>query len=201
MRSIYGSELAAQQAARQRVEARLSDAEMELQWLIDQTPACKVRRYGQLLKESCQNNRCEPESFKEALQGLSNLRDSYVVIYLRPGPGADGISGERLDEVSHMLLDRARRPTTRLLVVALPHGETQADWQRADQVARDLLAKIQIKLTYSRDFHPLGPTAIGCSRDMRNLFAQFAAKKPPRLPKEPKLSEAITAVVFRLDCY
>lgn len=197
LRTEYGS----QQAARQRSESRLTEIEMELQWLIDQTPACKVRRYGQLLKESCQNNRCEPEAFKEALQGLQNLRDSYVVVYLRPSLGAEGLTGERLDEISHMLLDRNRRPTTRLLVVTLPSGESQAEWQRADQVAHDLLAKIQSRLEYSREFRPIGPTAVGCSRDTRSLFAQFAAKKPPRPPKEPKLGEAITAVIFRLDCY
>jgi hypothetical protein len=200
LRAEHGGLIAAELIARQKVESRQADLEMELQWLIDQTPACKVRRYGQLLKESCQNNRCEPESFRIALQGLQSLSDSYVVVYLRPGQGADGLTGERLDEVSHLLQDHNRRPTTRLLLVALPSGESQADWQRADVVAHELLTKIQTKLTYSRDFRPLGPTAVGCSRDTRALFREFAAKKPPR-GREPRFGDAIVAVIFRLDCY
>ena len=201
MRATPGDAVTTEQTAQSQTEKRLADIELEVKYLVDQTPACKVRRFGNMLVESCRNGSCDPESFRQAMQGLIELREAYVVAYLRSNRGAEDLNGERLEEIRHMLADRSRRPTSRLLVVALPSGEPRADWERASQVAQDLLTRIHDRVSGSHAFAVIKPTAIGCSRDTRSLFTQFAAKKPPHPPKEPKVGQAIIAVIFRLDCY
>ncbi|HND10618.1 MAG TPA: hypothetical protein PKI03_22385 [Pseudomonadota bacterium] len=190
-----------EQDARVEFERRLLAAERELQFLVDQTPACKSRGAGQILVERCQDKSCEPGALEAALADLEKLRDSFVIAYLRPQQGAEGLSVGRTNELTKLFEFPRRRPTSRLLIVTLPQGQDEASRERARKVADELLAKIRERVEASRDYQPVVTTAVSCHRDNRQLFAKFAAKKPPDLSKEPKPAEAIIAMIFRLDCY
>jgi hypothetical protein len=190
-----------EQDARREFERRLLDAEREVEFLVDQTPACQSREWGRMLVKRCQNDSCEPGALEESLAGLEKLHDSFVIAYLRPQQGAEGLSFGRIKELTKLFEFPRRRPTSRLLIVTLPQGQDQASLERARQVAADLLVKLREKVSASRDYKPVVTTAVSCHRDNRRLFLQFAKQKPPDLSKEPKPADAILAMIFRLDCH
>ena len=187
--------------AREKFEQRLADAEREVEFLVDQTPACKSRELGKLLVDRCQDNSCQPGALEESLAGLEKLRDSFVIAYLRPQQGAEGLSFGRIKELTRLFEFPRRRPTSRLLIVTLPQGQDQAALERARKVAEDLLVKIHEKVGASRDYQKIVTTAVSCHPGNRRLFLQFAKQKPPDLSREPKPADAIIAMIFRLDCY
>jgi len=186
---------------RKQLEERLQRAEQEVMFLVDQTPACKSRELGKMLNERCQDNSCQPGALEQSLAGLEKLRDSFVIAYLRPQQGAEGLSFGRLKELRTLFEIPRRRPTSRLLIVTLPQSPDQAALERARKVADDLLTKINHEISASRDYPKIVTTAVSCHRDNRQLFLQFAKQKPPDLSKEPKPADAIIAMIFRLDCY
>jgi hypothetical protein len=190
-----------EQDVRKEFERRLLAAEREVEFLVDQTPACKSRDLGRMLVKRCQDNTCEPGVLEESLAGLEKLRDSFVIAYLRPQQGAEGLSFGRIKELTRLFEFPRRRPTSRLLIVTLPQGQDQAALERARKVAEDLLVKIHEKVGASRDYQKIVTTAVSCHRDNRQLFLQFAKQKPPDLSREPKPADAIIAMIFRLDCY
>ena len=71
-----------------KLETDLHRAQIEIDWLTDQTPACKYREYGQRLKDSCEQGRCDPGTTNSALNKLKELPGSYVVLRLKPELGA-----------------------------------------------------------------------------------------------------------------
>ena len=195
-----------------KLETDLHRAQVEIDWLTDQTPACKYREYGQRLKDSCEQGRCDPGTTNSALNKLKELPGSYVVLRLKPELGAEGLTRSHLDQIMELLLTRTARPTTRLLLLVLPHsgskGDPQGQAQQASQVAIDLKESIRQKLGHSRDFGWATPTVVGCTKEAKAIFYQFASLYTAQLAqrkitpeKEPRPEDSLVVILFRLDCF
>src|SRR6195952_5703656 len=91
----------------------LRRAQFEVDWLAEQTPACKYREYGQRLPDSCAEGRCDPSNTNSALTKLKDVAGSYVVLRLRPELGAGALTRSHIDQIMELLLGRTARPTTR----------------------------------------------------------------------------------------
>jgi len=196
-----------------KLETDLHRAQIEIDWLTDQTPSCKYREYGQRLKDSCEQGRCDPGTTNSALNKLKELPGSYVVLRLKPELGAAGLTRSHLDQIMELLLTRTARPTTRLLLLVLPHSGTnqrdpQAQAQQASQVAIDLKDSIRRQLGHSRDFGWATPTVVGCTKEAKTIFYQFASLYSAQLAqhkitpeKEPRPEDSLVVILFRLDCF
>ncbi len=195
----------------QRLDLDLRRAQFEVDWLAEQTPACKYREYGQRLKDSCEQGRCDPSNTNSALSKLKELPGSYVVMRLRPDQGAGGLTRSHVDQIVELLLGRTARPTTRLLLLVMPPANSrdpQGQAQQASQVANDLRDTIRQKIAHSRDFGWATPTVVGCTADTKKIFYQFAslygaqlAHNKIQVEKEPRLEDSLMVILFRLDCF
>lgn len=195
----------------QRLDLDLQRAKFEVDWLAEQTPACKYREYGQRLKDSCEQGRCDPSNTNSALSKLKELPGSYVVMRLRPELGAGGLTRSHIDQIVELLLGRTARPTTRLLLMVMPPAnqrDPQGQAQQASQAAMDLRDTIRQKIAHSRDFGWLTPTVVGCTAETKKIFYQFAALYAAQLAhnktpveKEPRPEDSLTVILFRLDCF
>src|SRR4051812_331094 len=74
--SALQSQTQKDQEAVHRLESDLHRAQVEVDWLTEQTPACKYREYGQRLKDSCEQGRCDPNTTNSALTKLKELPGS-----------------------------------------------------------------------------------------------------------------------------
>ncbi len=195
----------------QRLDSDLRRAQIEVDWLTEQTPACKYREYGQRLKDSCAEGRCDPSNTNSALSRLKDLPGSYVVMRLRPELGANGLTRGHLDQIMELLLGRTARPTTRLLLLVMPQAnqrDPQGQAQQASQVAMELRDNIRQKIAHSRDFSWATPTVVGCTAETKKIFNQFAGlyttqlmhNKTP-IEKEPRTEDSLMVILFRLDCF
>jgi hypothetical protein len=194
-----------------RLDTELRRAQIEIDWLTDQTPACKYREYGQRLKDSCEQGRCDPSSTNSALSKLKELPGSYVVLRLKPELGAEGLTRGHLDQIMELLLSRTPRPTTRLLLLVMPPAnqrDPQGQAQQASQIATDLRDSIRKQIGHSRDFGWATPTIVGCTKETKAIFHQFGALYTAQLlakkvtpEKEPKPEDSLTVILFRLDCF
>jgi hypothetical protein len=197
--------------AMHRLDTDLHRAQIEIDWLTDQTPACKYREYGQRLKDSCEQGRCDPSSTNSALTKLKELPGSYVVLRLKPELGAEGLTRGHLDQIMELLLSHTARPTTRLLLLVMPPAnarDPQAQAQQASQIAIDLRDSIRQKIAHSRDFGWATPTIVGCTKETKAIFHQFATLYTAQLiqkkitpEKEPKPEDSLMVILFRLDCF
>ena len=194
-----------------RLESELHRAQVEVDWLTEQTPACKYREYGQRLKDSCEQGRCDPSNTNSALSKLKDLPGSYVVMRLRPELGANGLTRGHQEQIMELLLGRTARPTTRLLLLVMPPAnqkDPQAQAQQASQVATELRDNIRQKIGHSRDFGWATPTVVGCTAETKKIFYQFGALYSAQLAhnkvvqeKEPRQEDSLMAILFRLDCF
>ncbi len=195
----------------QQLDLDLRRAQFEVDWLAEQTPACKYREYGQRLKDSCEQGRCDPGNTTSALSKLKDLPGSYVVMRLRPDQGVNGLTRGHQNQIVELLLGRTARPTTRLLLLVMPPAngrDPQGQAQQASQLATDLRDSIRQKIAHSRDFGWATPTVVGCTAETKKIFYQFSAlysaqliKNKTPLEKEPRPEESMMVILFRLDCF
>ena len=211
------SELQAQRdkdrEAIQRLDLDLRRAQFEVDWLAEQTPACKYREYGQRLRDSCEQGRCDPSNTNSALTKLKEVPGSYVVMRLRPELGAGGLTGSHVNQIVELLLGRTARPTTRLLLLVMPPAnaslrDPQGQAQQASQVAVELRDTIREKIAHSRDFGWATPTVVGCTAETKKIFYQFSALYGAQLAhnkiqveKDPRPEDSMMVILFRLDCF
>lgn len=179
----------------------------ELNWLGDQTEACKYRQYGTALHEACATGRCEVGTLAKPLQHLKAMHDSYVVLHVRASAGQPTLTGGQKLEVMRMLLRGVRKPTSRLLLIALPpRGESATDLEQAQRTATATQESIEKALGTARDFRWFPPTAVGCNALTRSLFDSLKTEYASYLAREFKTSPeripgpTVMVVLFRLDC-
>lgn len=195
----------------QQLDLDLRRAQFEVDWLAEQTPACKYREYGQRLKDSCEQGRCDPGNTTSALSKLKDLPGSYVVMRLRPDLGANGLNNSHISQIVELLLGRTARPTTRLLLLVMPPAngrDPQGQAQQASQVATELRDTIRQKIAHSRDFGWATPTVVGCTAETKKIFYQFSSLYSAQLlrsktvvEKEPRPEDSLMVILFRLDCF
>jgi hypothetical protein len=175
----------------------------ELEWLIEQSPACVHRSAGKKLITSCQDGRCDPTMFAQALDGLRDEQEIFIAASLDPERGAESLQPKRLYELERLFIAHPIRPMTRLVVVVLPKSEGMADVGKAEIIKAGLLQRIRDKLPTVKQVRSYGAT-VSCSDENSKRIKAYASRKPPskeELAGGKKLSELTTALLFRLDCW
>lgn len=173
-------------------------------------PNVRVRSFFQ----SCTTlgtDTCPLSDLSDILGEMANL--DHAMIYYYPGVDASNPAVERRAMIKNLVRRHVRRPTTRLLVVALP-ASIPAKFAAAVRIEVGEMARSVRKLVSEfyvaerREAHPneaplsmLPPTAITCSQPEAVIrpFLRIPDNRP--LPREPQRGQPqIVIWAFLVDC-
>ncbi|MBL9004417.1 MAG: hypothetical protein JNJ46_09230 [Myxococcales bacterium] len=167
---------------------------------------CKNPKLAEFMTAVAHNDPqvCRAVEFDKALLFMKSQPN--CIVYLHPSSGLSSLHPARTAFLSEDLLKREQlSPSSRLLILVQPHGESEAERDIALTVAKSLQWKIQSELLPAefRSIEVLGPHLLPCNlrneATVQRLYNNDIAIMPLRGEPEGK-QPRIRIWIFRSDC-
>lgn len=150
---------------------------------------------------------CKPMELEKALAFMNSQPVAYV--YLDKNNGLSSLHPARAGYIRDNLLNEEHfHPSTRVLVLAQPYGDSPAAVQESQNIAKALVDKIKsdLPVTPNRNIPILGPYLLPCNLQSEALLSRLYGgsqftKLSESLPGEPTAKQPRVRIwVFRTDC-